>query len=102
MSKTKKVLTAKQAMNYLGIGSHSMYKLLNNKDIQAKRIGTKWLIPIESLENFLFSENLVKNNIMTNSTVPSIISHTSVKYAITFGDENSYTYEDHIEYILQI
>ena len=47
------VLTAHEAMNYLGIGENSIYRLLNSGELGAFRIGRTWKIPINELDKYI-------------------------------------------------
>ena len=47
------VLTAHEAMKYLGIGENSIYRLLKNGELGAFRIGRTWKIPIKELDKFI-------------------------------------------------
>lgn len=47
------ILTVDDVMNELNIGKNAIYKLLNNKDIKAFRIGTNWKIPRKELEAYI-------------------------------------------------
>ena len=46
------VLTAAEAMDILGVGKNTMYRLLKSGELPAVRIGRKWRIPLDCLENF--------------------------------------------------
>lgn len=39
------VMTAYEAMDYLGIGENTLYKLLNSGELGAFKIGKIWKIP---------------------------------------------------------
>ena len=47
------VLTAHEAMNYLGIGENSIYRLLKSGELGAFRIGKIWKIPRKELDKFI-------------------------------------------------
>lgn len=47
------VLTPAEAMDVLGIGKNTMYRLLNTGRLPAVRIGRSWRIKIETLTTFL-------------------------------------------------
>lgn len=47
------VLTPAEAMDVLGIGKNTMYRLLNSGELPAIRIGRNWRIPWNSLESYL-------------------------------------------------
>ena len=54
------VLTAHEAMNYLGIGENSIYRLLKSGELGAFRIGRTWKIPIKELDKYI-DESVSKN-----------------------------------------
>lgn len=54
------VLTAHEAMNYLGIGENSIFRLLKNCELGAFRIGRTWKIPIKELDEYI-DESKSKN-----------------------------------------
>ena len=54
------VLTAYEAMDYLGIGENSIYRLLKSGELGAFRIGRTWKIPRIELDNYI--DNSVKKN----------------------------------------
>ena len=54
------VLTAYEAMDYLGIGENSIYKLLKSGELGAFRIGKIWKIPRKELDKYI--DNSVKKN----------------------------------------
>ena len=54
------VLTAHEAMNYLGIGENSIYRLLKSGELGAFRIGRTWKIPIKELDKYI-DESVTKN-----------------------------------------
>lgn len=47
------VLTPAEAMDVLGVGKNTMYRLLNSAELPAIRIGRSWRILEEALENYL-------------------------------------------------
>ena len=47
------VLTAYEAMDYLGIGENTLYKLLNSGELKAFRIGRVWKIPRKEIEKYI-------------------------------------------------
>ena len=55
------VLTAYEAMDYLGIGENSIYKLLKSGELGAFRIGKTWKIPRKELDKYI--DNSVKKNL---------------------------------------
>ena len=55
------VLTAAEAMDILGVGKNTMYRLLKSGKLPAVRIGRAWRISEENLGHFLLGHtNLVK------------------------------------------
>ncbi len=46
------VLTAAEAMDVLGVGKNTMYRLLNTGAIKAVRVGHCWRIHLEALSDF--------------------------------------------------
>ena len=55
------VLTAHEAMNYLGIGENSIYRLLKSGELGAFRIGRTWKIRIKELDKYI--DNSVSKNL---------------------------------------
>ena len=47
------ILTAYEAMDYLGIGENTLYRLLKSGDLGAFRIGRVWKVPKKELEKFV-------------------------------------------------
>lgn len=47
------VLTAAEAMDVLGVGKNTMYRLLNTGQLPAVRIGRSWRIMLNTIEDFL-------------------------------------------------
>lgn len=47
------VLTPAEAMDILGVGKNTMYRLLNSGQLAGARIGHSWRIPLESLQFLL-------------------------------------------------
>ena len=47
------VLTPAEAMDVLGVGKNTMYRLLNSGQLPAVRIGRSWRITINSVTTFL-------------------------------------------------
>lgn len=47
------VLTAYEAMDYLGVGENTLYKLLKSGNLGAFRIGRIWKIPRKELDKFI-------------------------------------------------
>ena len=49
------VLTAAEAMDILGVGKNTMYRLLKSGELPAVRIGRAWRISLNNVSNFLVS-----------------------------------------------
>ena len=47
------VLTAAEAMDVLGVGKNTMYRLLNSGELRGIRVGRSWRITGEVLEDYL-------------------------------------------------
>ena len=47
------VLTPAEAMDILGVGKNTMYRLLKTGELPAVRIGRAWRINLENLQAFL-------------------------------------------------
>ena len=47
------VLTAYEAMDYVGIGENTLYRLLNSGELGAFRIGRIWKIPRKELDKYI-------------------------------------------------
>ena len=47
------VLTPAEAMDILGVGKNTMYRLLNSGELRRVRIGRSWRIASSSLEEYL-------------------------------------------------
>ena len=47
------VLTSYEAMDYLGIGENTLYRLLKSGDLGAFRIGRIWKIPRKELDKYI-------------------------------------------------
>ena len=47
------VLTAYEAMDYLGVGENTLYRLLKSGKLGAFRIGRIWKIPRKELDKFI-------------------------------------------------
>ena len=47
------VLTAAEAMDLLGVGKNTMYRLLKSGELPAVRIGHSWRLTLEAVEYFL-------------------------------------------------
>ena len=58
------VMTAYEAMDYLGIGENTLYKLLNSGELGAFKIGKIWKIPRKEPDKYIdksVSKQLNKN-----------------------------------------
>ena len=61
------VLTAYEAMDYLGIGENTLYRLLKSGELGAFRIGRIWKIPRKELDKYIdksVERNLKKWTVM--------------------------------------
>ena len=47
------VLTPAEAMDVLGVGKNTMYRLLNSGRLPAIRIGRSWRISLDSIHQFV-------------------------------------------------
>lgn len=47
------VLTAYEAMDYLGVGENTIYRLLKSGELGAFRIGRIWRVPRKGLELYI-------------------------------------------------
>lgn len=47
------ILTAYEAMDYLGIGENTLYRLLKSGELGAFRIGRVWKIPRKELDKYI-------------------------------------------------
>ncbi len=47
------ILTAYEAMDYLGVGENTLYRLLKSGELGAFRIGKIWKIPRKELDKFI-------------------------------------------------
>ena len=47
------ILTAYEAMDYLGIGENTLYKLLKSGELGAFRIGKIWKVPRKELDKYI-------------------------------------------------
>ena len=57
------ILTAYEAMDYLGIGENTLYRLLKSGELGAFRIGRIWKIPRKELDRYIDkSVEILKNN----------------------------------------
>lgn len=53
------VLTASEAMDILGVGKNTMYRLLNSGELAGIRIGRSWKIHLSSLQAFFDHAHLL-------------------------------------------
>lgn len=54
------ILTAYEAMDYLGIGENTLYRLLKSGDLGAFRIGRIWKVPRKELDKYI-DKSVMKN-----------------------------------------
>lgn len=47
------IMKFEEVMEYLNIGKNTLYKLLNNGEISAFKIGKIWKIPKKSVEEYI-------------------------------------------------
>lgn len=47
------VLTPAEAMDILGVGKNTIYRLLNSGELHGVRVGRNWRISIETLSTYL-------------------------------------------------
>lgn len=47
------VLTPAEAMDILGVGKNTMYRLLNSGKLRGVRVGRSWRISVEALSTYL-------------------------------------------------
>ncbi len=47
------IMKFEEVMEYLNIGKNTLYRLLNNGEINAFKIGKVWKIPKESIEEYI-------------------------------------------------
>ena len=52
-SKTSEIMTFKECQAYLKVGKNTLLSLLHNNEIQAFKIGSRWKIPLESVEELI-------------------------------------------------
>jgi len=60
----RKALTVKQVCEQLSICRQSVYKLIQQGELDAKRTHGKWLILSESVDRYLDSDNLYIEKIL--------------------------------------
>ena len=59
------IMRFEEVMEYLNIGKNTLYKLLNNGEISAFKIGKVWKIPKKSIDDYIakkVQKNLNKSN----------------------------------------
>ena len=56
------VLTAAEAMDVLGVGKNTMYRLLKSGELPAVRIGRTWRINLENIRAFLALSSVSRLN----------------------------------------
>lgn len=54
------IMRFEEVMEFLSIGKNTLYNLLNNREINAFKIGKVWKIPKKSVEEYI--ERKVKEN----------------------------------------
>lgn len=54
------IMRFEEVMEFLSIGKNTLYTLLNNREINAFKIGKVWKIPKKSVEKYI--ERKVKEN----------------------------------------
>jgi excisionase family DNA binding protein len=47
------IVTVEEMMELLNIGKNTAYKLLENGEVKAFRLGNKWKVPRESINNYI-------------------------------------------------
>lgn len=47
------VLTPAEAMDVLGVGKNTMYRLLNSGQLPAVRIGRSWRVTLDAIQQFI-------------------------------------------------
>lgn len=50
------VLTAAEAMDILGVGKNTMYRLLKSGELEGVRVGRSWRIPESSIERLVYKK----------------------------------------------
>jgi excisionase family DNA binding protein len=50
---TRRTYTIKEAAHLLGIGTRLAYELARDGQLPARRLGTRWVVPVAALERFL-------------------------------------------------
>lgn len=46
------LLTAKEAMEILGVGKNTIYRLLKKQQLKGVRFGRSWRIPLDTIQEF--------------------------------------------------
>lgn len=57
LEKIPVVLTPAEAMDILGVGKNTMYRLLNSGQLRAVRLGRCWKITDIAIEDFVMGKN---------------------------------------------
>lgn len=57
---TEDILTVKEMMDFLAIGKHTAYKLLNDGTIKSFRIGRQYKVSTKSVKEYIY--NRLNNN----------------------------------------
>lgn len=58
------IMKFEEVMEFLNIGKNTLYRLLNNREIAAFKIGKCWKIPRTSVEKYV--EKKIKNRLNIN------------------------------------
>ncbi|MGH7816151.1 MAG: helix-turn-helix domain-containing protein [Candidatus Binatia bacterium] len=56
----EKLLTLEQVADYLNVDKFTVYRLLNNKELPAFKVGNQWRFKRKLLENWLMKNSNVK------------------------------------------
>lgn len=62
----KTIFTPAEACGYLGLSWNSIKKLIDEGEIGVKRVGRRYLIPKQSLDQYIY-ENEIKDRILIRS-----------------------------------
>ena len=74
------VLTAYEAMDYLGVGENTLYRLLKSGKLGAFRIGRIWKIPRKELDKFI--DKSVSERLKWAVFLPKLLNFTLHKEII--------------------
>ena len=58
----EQLLTLEQVADYLNVDKFTVYRLLNNKELPAFKVGNQWRFKRKMLENWLMKNSNVKRN----------------------------------------